>query len=362
MLLMKEELMQNATCGCSSNPSPSPCEPKETALPPDVERETIRETTADICVCDTFGRWKARWGFNRMNYRVPPGLYKLANPDENSPVLVTANYKMTFDLLRRELKGLSAWILVLDTKGINVWCAAGKGSFGTDELVRRIRSTDLERFVKHKTLVLPQLGAPGVAAHAVKKETGFRVKFGPVYARDVKRFLADGMKIFDPEMRRVRFTLMDRLALTPMEIVPALKFIPVIFAILMILQLLGGSGLHSAFLRELVVYLGAIAVGTTLVQALLPWIPGRSFTWKGWLLGAVWTATALALFRADAWTIASSLLVAPMLSGFIALNFTGATTFTSLSGVKKEMKFAVPAMIASATAGIVVRIVSLFLT
>jgi hypothetical protein len=170
------------------------------------------------------------------------------------------------------------------------------------------------------------------------------------------------MKITDPEMRRVRFTLMDRLALTPMEIIPALKWIPVIFGILVLLRLLDGTGLNAAFWRELAVYLGAIAVGTTLVQAFLPWIPGRSFTWKGWLLGAVWTGTAVVLFRADAWTSASSLLVAPMLSGFIALNFTGATTFTSLSGVKKEMKFAVPAMIASATLGVVIRIVSLFLT
>ena len=331
-------------------------------LPPEAERETVRETTADLCVCDSLSRWKARWGIGRMNYRVHPGLYRLATPDENSPVLVTANYKMTFDLLRRELKGLSAWILVLDTNGINVWCAAGKGTFGTEELVRRIRSAGLERFVKHRTLVLPQLGAPGVAAHAVKKETGFRVKYGPVYARDVNRFLADGMRIIDPEMRRVRFNLTDRLALTPMEIIPALKFFPGIFVILVLLRLAGGSGLNAGFWRELAVYLGAIAVGTTLVQALLPWIPGRSFTWKGWLLGALWTAAAAALFHTDAWTTASSLLVAPMLSGFIALNFTGATTFTSLSGVKKEMKFAVPAMIASAALGVVIRIVSLFLT
>jgi hypothetical protein len=360
MPLMKGKPMQNDACGCSSKPSA--CGTQSPPPPPAGERETVRETSADLCVCDTVGRFKARWGLGRMNYRVHPGLYGLANPDENSPVLVTANYKMTFDLLRRELKGVSAWILVLDTKGINVWCAAGKGTFGTDELVRRIRSAGLEGFVKHRTLILPQLGAPGVAAHAVKKETGFRVVFGPVYAKDIKRFLSDGMKILDPEMRRVRFTLTDRLALTPMEIIPALKFIPVVFGILVLLRLLDGSGLHAAFWREFFVYVGALAVGTTLVQALLPWIPGRSFTWKGWLLGAIWTAAAIALFHPDSLTATSSLLVAPMLSGFIALNFTGATTFTSLSGVKKEMKFAVPALIASAVAGIVVRIISLFLT
>jgi len=343
-----------STCGCP----PESGEP----LPMDRDPEAVRETTADLCAADTFGRWKVRWGIGRMHYRVDPGLYRLANPDKNSPVFVTANYRMTFDLLRRELKGIDAWILVLDTKGINVWCAAGKGTFGTDELVRRIRNSRLEAWVNHRTLILPQLGAPGVAAHLVKKETGFRVVYGPVYAKDIRRFLADGMKVLDPEMRRVRFTLADRLVLLPMEIIPALKWIPLIFGILALLRLPFGSGLDRRFWSELAVYLGALAIGTTVFQILLPWIPGRSFTWKGWLLGAVWTVLAVTGFRIETWTAVSSLLVAPMLAGFIALNFTGATTFTSLSGVKKEMRFAVPALLASTAAGVLLRIMTAFMT
>jgi hypothetical protein len=346
--------VKKATCGCLPESG--------TPLSPGPDSRTVRKTTADLCFCDTLGRWKVRWGIGRMNYRVDPGLYRLADPDGKSPVIVTANYRMTFDLLRRELKGVDAWILVLDTKGINVWCAAGKGTFGTEELVRRIRNVRLEEFVNHRTLILPQLGAPGVAAHLVKKETGFRLVYGPVYAKDIQRFLADGLKITDPEMRRVRFTLMDRLVLTPMEIIPALKWIPLVFGILVLLRLPDGSGLKAGFRSELAVYLGALAIGTTLFQILLPWIPGRSFTWKGWLLGAVWTVGAVIAFRMEIWTAVSSLLIAPMLTGFIALNFTGATTFTSLSGVKKEMKFAVPALIGSTALGIVMRVISLFLT
>ena len=79
---------------------------------------------------------KVRWGIGRMNYRVDPGLYSLGNPDALSPVLVSANYKMSFDRLRESLPGRNAWILVLDTDGVNVWCAAGKGTFGTEELTR----------------------------------------------------------------------------------------------------------------------------------------------------------------------------------------------------------------------------------
>ena len=69
---------------------------------------------------DRVGTIKARWGINRMDYKVDPGLYALRNPAPQSPVFVTANYKMSFDCLRQALGNLAAWILVLDTQGINV--------------------------------------------------------------------------------------------------------------------------------------------------------------------------------------------------------------------------------------------------
>jgi hypothetical protein len=92
---------------------------------------------------DTLGAWKVRWGIGRMNYKVEPGVYSIGTPDDTSPVLVSANYKLTFDKLRGKLSGLDCWLLILDTKGINVWCAAGEGTFGTDELVARIESSGL---------------------------------------------------------------------------------------------------------------------------------------------------------------------------------------------------------------------------
>ena len=129
---------------------------------------------------DVIGSWKARWGIKRMNYKVVPGLYGVGRPDDSSPVLVSANYKMSFDRLRKELSGIDAWILVIDTKGINVWCAAGKGTFSTDEIVRMVALTGLAAVVSHRKLILPQLGAPGVAAHEVLKRSGFKVTYGPV--------------------------------------------------------------------------------------------------------------------------------------------------------------------------------------
>lgn len=128
-----------------------------------------------------------------MNYAVHPGLYALGEPDENAPVLVTANYKMSFDCLRQALPGRNAWILVLDTKGINVWCAAGKGTFGTNELVYRIEASGLKKVVRHRKMVLPQLGAPGIAAHQVKKLSGFKAHYGPVRARISLRIWTMGL-------------------------------------------------------------------------------------------------------------------------------------------------------------------------
>lgn len=120
-----------------------------------------------------------RLGFIRNKYAVAPGLYCVGTPDRDSPVLVTANYKLSFDSLRRELAGIAAWVLVLDTRGINVWCAAGKELFSHAELIRQVRLSRLETMVNHRELILPQLGATGVSAREVKKKCGFKCIWGP---------------------------------------------------------------------------------------------------------------------------------------------------------------------------------------
>ncbi len=302
---------------------------------------------------DILGAWKARWGINRMNYAISPGLYAVGEPDETSPVFVSANYKMSFDRLRKELTGINGWIMVLDTKGINVWCAAGKGTFGTAEIVRRIGAVGLSRIVSHRTLILPQLGAPGVAAHEVWKQSGFRVVYGPVRASDIKAFLDAGMKA-TKEMRAVRFGFMDRLCLTPVELTNILKPMGIGAAALCVALL---TGLVSVSWATVIAFAGAILMGAVVSPALLPWIPGRAFSWKGWFVGLLWTAVILfasgRLFQPGRVSYALSLLfVLPAISAFLTLNFTGASTYTSLSGVKKEMRFAIPAVIILASAGI----------
>ncbi len=287
-------------------------------------------------------------GDRQGRFRVAPGLYALGAPDGNAPVLVTANYKLTFDVVRRDAAGLDAWILVLDTQGINVWCAAGEGTFGTGEVVRRVTEARLAEVVNHRHLILPQLGAPGVAAHEVRKGCGFSVAYGPVRARDIRPFLAAGGKA-SPAMRRVDFPVMDRLALTPVEITGLLR--PAGWAAAGLFLLAGvGPGIFSpgaAWERgfsAVAALAGGILAGAVVTPALLPWLPGRAFSVKGGVAGGVLAACAAmwggGVLEAPA-TLAL-LLAMTAVSSFVAMNFTGATPYTSPSGVEKEMRRALP--------------------
>ncbi len=312
----------------------------------------IRLTTSRITAANRWDHFLARWGVNREGHRIEPRLYALGNPTPASPVFVTANYTLSFDALRSALAGIDGYILVLDTKGINVWCAAGKGTFGTDELVRRIEATRLAEVVHHRRLILPQLGAPGVAAHEVKKRTGFKVEYGLVRAADLPEYLRTGQAT--PQMRRVRFGLRDRLVLIPVEIVygawkVALAALVVCFI--------------SGWFASAAVVTAALA-GLVLFPLLLPWIPTRDFSSKGFILGglaALPFALSVALGGTDAawWQRALNALTylpLPPVTAYLALNFTGSTPFTSHSGVRREIFTYVPAMAWMFGAGIVLLI------
>lgn len=292
---------------------------------------------------DYIGSWKARWGAARMDYTIPPGLYAVGSPDQTSPVFASANYKMSFDHLRRALDKMNAWVLALDTKGINVWCAAGKGTFGTAELIRQLTNCRMAEVVGHRTIIVPQLGAPGIAAHEVKRSSGFRVIYGPVRAEDIPAFIAAGSKA-TREMRTVHFDIMDRLVLTPIELYNLKTPLMWIAVILLLLQL---TGLLQVTWAEVIPILGAVLAGAVLAPVLLPLIPGRAFAWKGWVAGLLWAA-AVIRFNVPTGdlhgqvTAAAYILLLPAISAFLTMNFTGASTYTSLSGVQKEMKTAVP--------------------
>ncbi len=319
---------------------------------------------------DRIGTIKARIGVGRMVYTVDPGLYALGEPDRNSPVLVTANYKMSFDSLRGALLGRSAWILVLDTKGINVWCAAGKGTFGTEELVLRIAAVGLKNIVEHKDIILPQLGAPGVAAHLVKKLSGFRVHYGPIRAHDLPAYLDAGMKA-TRQMRTKTFSLKERAVLIPIELVGTLRTAAIIIPIMFLVSgFLGSKDFVPNLLKDGVftaaAVLSAVFAGAVLTPLLLPYLPGRAFSVKGFSAG-FFTALLLLFLRGidmgslhgvlggSAWVLMMSAV-----SAYLAMNFTGASTYTSLSGVKKEMRWALPVQIGAGISGICLWLLSGF--
>ena len=292
-----------------------------------------------------------------MDYMVPPGLYAIGHPDQDSPVLVTANYKMSYDIIRSVLGARNCWLLILETYGINVWCAAGKGTFGTEELIQRINISGLAQIVRHRSLILPILGAPGVSAHKVKKQTGFAIRYAAIHAKYIPEYLDNGMKT-TPSMQEMTFTTYERAILIPVEFVESLKPTAIVLmALFVILFALQGyaSGLKAVF-----AYVGAVLAGIAVTPFFLPWIPGRSFAFKGALTGLIWSVIFYILADGSAWspfiTIAAFLML-PAVSSFYALSFTGCTPFTSRSGVKKEMRIALPAMGCALIAGILVAII-----
>ena len=302
----------------------------------------VPQVSSTLSAADHLGAWKARWGANRMNFLVPAGLYAIGEPTAKAPVVVTANYKMSYDLVRRALAGRSVWLLVLETFGVNVWCAAGKGTFGTDELIGRIGKSGLPEVVTHRRLILPILGAPGVAAHEVQKRSGFSVAYGTIRATDLPEYLDNG-GVTTHAMRQLSFTWYERLVLVPVEIVIGLKSLALTgAAVYLIATMLSGV---AAATTTLIAYVGAVFTGVALAPLLLPVLPGRSFAVKGTLCGLAYSALVYAVAGGAHWSMPvtlASFLAFPAISAFYTLNFTGCTPYTSRSGVKKEMRLGLP--------------------
>jgi len=314
---------------------------------------------------DRLGTIRARLGLRRDDYLVAPGLYCVGRPDHQTPVLVTANYKLTLDTLRENLVGISAWILVLDTRGINVWCAAAHQTFGTVELVRRLSVCRLDQVVEHRRLIVPQLGAAGVSAQRTRKQSGFEVVWGPLRATDLSGFLANGSRADGP-MRQLTFSLRERLVLIPVELTLALK--PALFVLAVIFLWSGlGPGIFSptaAWSRWLLAtpaFLSGLLAGAVLVPLFLPWLPFRAFYLKG-LVAALPVAAIFWGFATIASPLetAACLLLCLAVSSYTAMNFTGATPYASPSGVEKEMRQGIPLQAIMALGALVLWLLSPF--
>ena len=316
---------------------------------------------------DYLGALKMRFTLKRNSYTVAPGLYCINNPSADSEVLITSNYKLTFDILRKNLKETKAWIIVLDTKGINVWCAAGKGTFGTKELITKIESTHIKDRINHNRIIIPQLGTPGISAYRVKQLTDMHVKVGPVYAKDIPAYIQKGLKA-SAEMRSTRFSLRDRFLLTGVEVVYSLRYLLIGIALIAGINLIGTENplsieyLRTIALSSLAFFLASLS-GTFLGPLLLPYLPSKSFAIKGSFIGFIMGVILFISVFKSMLTInyIAFLLLSVTLGSYFTLNFTGATTYTSLSGVKKEMKYALPAQISLGFVAISLLLISRFI-
>jgi hypothetical protein len=211
------------------------------------------------------------------------------------------------------------------------------------------------------------LGATGVSALGVKKQSGFRVIYGPIRASDIRVFLENDKKA-EKQMRQVTFTMYERFILTPVEIQTILK--PALLTALVLL-LLGGIGpgifsfssvLPRGGISILALFTGIFA-GAFVTPVLLPYIPSRKFALKGIIVGSI-AALLPILFAASAVNgmagYLALFLFSVTISSYLAMNFTGATPFTSPSGVEKEMKQYIPVQFASLVISIGLWIYSAF--
>jgi hypothetical protein len=327
----------------------------------------VDRITARFDWLDRLSWWRVRWGIGRMGMAVRPGLYALNAPTCESEVFVTANYKMSLDHVRRSLGERDAWILVLDTEGINVWCAAGKGTFCTETLAEQIIDVGLARVVTHSRLILPQLGAVGVDAGAVSAQTGFRVRYGPVRAADIPAYLDAGREA-SAAMRRVTFGVVERAVLVPIEIINAGKFLIPAMAVLFILSGFFRDGfsvdrmLGQGF-ASVAALMAAWLGGSVLGPLLLPLLPGRMLSVKGAVAAGVALLAAQmagALTGSGILDVIAFWLAAPAIASFVMMNFTGATPYTSPSGVRREMKLSVPVQAVAVAAAVILWVVQRF--
>lgn len=158
------------------------------------------------------------------------GLVAVGSPDRQSPVLLTGNFGLTVRRVKRALKGIDAYLLVANSRGINVWCAATGGHLTNHDVISVLKTSGVEQRVDHRLVILPQLAATGIEGKVVQAKTGWTTVWGPVRAADIGPFLSGGMRKTEA-MRIVDFPWPQRLEMSvawafPISLAAALVLLP----------------------------------------------------------------------------------------------------------------------------------------
>jgi 2-polyprenyl-3-methyl-5-hydroxy-6-metoxy-1,4-benzoquinol methylase len=245
---------------------------------------------------------------------VKPGLYAIGQPGADAPVLVTGNYDLTVRRLLRDTQGLDVYLLVVNSAGINVWCASGGGYLTSEKVIAAVRAKQLDQAVNHRRLILPQLCANRVDGNRITSETGWEVWWGPVYSKDIPAYLAAGQQKNDG-IRWVEFPLKTRLEMA--MVMWGFWGLVMGLALLLINRRVFWVGLGGALFYYL------------LTGALFPWLPGRDGFHKGVFLAILSMAVVLIagpwLGRWDALRTLNTALGLGALALFAAADYQGGT-------------------------------------
>ncbi len=292
-------------------------------LPSSIRLTAVDWLKAFVCWFNAFQR----------TYAVPPGLYYTGSIyDPATPLLVTSNYHLTVFLLLRALRGISVRLLVVDTDGINVWCAAGKGAFDNTAVQRQVDRfrTHLSRQGAKIEMVLPKLSLSGIDLHGLR-QSGIRPVIGPIQAKDLPVFLSRP-ELADQGEDRYRFDLTARLFTWLPGLVQYLTFGLLLFMGLLMAEAVWGIRVPMGILPLL-------AVLATLYPLLFPSLPGHGFAVKGlWMAGGVGIILVASVFFhiMPAGDAAPAIVLTFALSLFIGLSYTGNSAVSCYSQVRGE--------------------------
>ncbi len=289
--------------------------------------------------------------FRLFPFPTRTGLRSIGSPDRDAPVLVTCNFDLTVRRVIRALQGLDCYLLVADSRGINVWCAAGGGKLTAYSVSSVVKTSRIAEKVNHRTLILPQLSAAGVDIARVEEETGWHCRFGPTYAQDITAYLGANLCKTDG-MRRVTFPLAARLEMAVMwagllsavVVIPAVivdwRLLPGVLAMIWSFALFlfaffrqvlrsipGRTGLAKVFFLGLVGAAGVVVYGLVLGD----WSAGSIV---GWCLGIVGVALVLGFDLAG-----TSPLLAGETVAYYARRWPQVLKLWALIGYDLEMPF-----------------------
>jgi acetyl-CoA decarbonylase/synthase complex subunit gamma len=298
-----------------------------------VASENIQNTIEPLPVyfnLKDYGKALISWIFLFMRvFTIKPGLYYIGEMDENAPLLVTANNFLTVFLLARRLSDKKVRLLIIDTKGINVWCSAGEGSFSSKDIIEKATNCGLLTEKGKVSMILPKLSFAGVKLEELRKH-GINPIIGPLYAKDVPAFLGQD-KLENQIYERVHFGLQSR----------AFTALPT--AIQFFYYFLGVYVITLGYAPPDVIW---IATGLAFIYPLLfPWLPGKYFSVKGIYL-ALLVAIVSTYFHYD--SVKVQLLLIFFLfatSIFIGLSYTGNSAVSNYTSVRKETARFLPVVV-----------------